>query len=42
MNTDDVIRAVIDSLNQQGVPYMIVGHGTTQLLDRLRNECARD
>jgi hypothetical protein len=25
MNTDDVVRAVIDSLNQQGVPYMIVG-----------------
>jgi predicted nucleotidyltransferase len=25
MNTDDVVGSVIDSLNQQGVPYMIVG-----------------
>jgi hypothetical protein len=25
MNTDDVVGAVIDSLNQQGAPYMIVG-----------------
>jgi predicted nucleotidyltransferase len=25
MNTDDVVRTVIDSLNQQGVSYMIVG-----------------
>jgi hypothetical protein len=74
MNTDDVVGAVIDSLNQQGVPYMIVGSLATNfycvprstqngdfvvetrlvdvarqvsknvagLLDRLRNECARD
>jgi hypothetical protein len=25
MNTDDVVGSVIDSLNQHGVPYMIVG-----------------
>jgi hypothetical protein len=39
MNTDDVVGAVIDSLNQQDVPYMIVRSPASCWL---RGECELD